>query len=131
MTRDEEKAVVIYRLKRNGKRIALVPDNRGSLYISRLDHDGIAAGGTGPFTRHGLRLLKELDAKGGIEWLKTPQTEYSCWHICCCDECCPPVMGGSSETSREGARVVPCGDEHLKHVRPELRGTFPTPERTA
>jgi len=124
----EDKALAIYRIKKTGGRVALMPNVFGQIFIARLDHDGIPSGATADFTPTALSLLKEQQANGGIEWIKTPQTPYDVWHICTCEDCCPPSAGiykgrsgGTIKTHSQGD-----WDSHLRGVDNKDIGTFPT-----
>ena len=85
------------------------------------------------FTPGSLKVLKQLQQRGEITWLKTPRSHYHVWHICVCPECCPESVGGCY-TTRSGGKIWDHSqasfNEHLRFVDPDDLGTFPTVEAT-
>lgn len=122
--------VAIYKVKSTGQKRALRTAKDGRLFVERF------GGPMNPSTSKNfgplqLLMLKDAQANGEIEWIKTPQTPYHVWHICTCQDCAPHVNNDPTMI-RSGGRIKThhqsTFDEHLRYVENEDIGTFPTIE---
>lgn len=123
--RHEDESGIPEQYRVTGPKIALKTTTFGTLY--QMGHRAFS------FTPGSLRVLKRLQQKGELTWLKTPQSHYHVWHICVCPECCPEILGGTYG-ARSGGKIwdhsQASHDEHLRYVDPDDLGTFPTVEET-